>query len=265
VAGLSPTRRMKTLITWFLAGTAFFAALGLEAEDRSLPSEGFWSERGWLAMSAVLAVAFIPSAQAVLLQVWEQRRNREMERTRVLEELLSPLLTLAEQWGTNYKHVGGQVFVVKRDWLLRETHVRVAQARLSRKPAPAVRWTKGKGVIGKCWETSTFQSADLLSTFDGHEKCDAEAWGKLSQEQTFRLDFQDFKNTIAIYGYVAAYPITDRRGDNKYLGCVSFDVRCDTGMDADRRREIISKVAQSSAAIEAELEGIAFNAYNHVD
>ena len=118
-----------------------------------------------------------------------------------------------------------------------ERHVRLARVKLTPYPqASGVRWTKGKGVIGRCWATHRFVMHDLREAFSPFYEADRAAWAALSSEVRFGLSFDEFQRTRDLYGVVAAVAILDPKKPGKYLGCVSLDTPRDSAEGIDRKR-----------------------------
>jgi hypothetical protein len=181
---------------------------------------GFWTQhQNWL-IAAFVITAFAPIAQVFFVEIGERLRRKAVERERKIERFLSAALIQAVNHGADWQNTGIQVFLL-RGWKWRKRHVRAAKVRIGAIPSSGVKWTKGKGIIGKCWETRMAASADLGSHFAPFLHSSKPRWEALSSDTRYGLSFEDFQRLGAKYGWVAAVPIID--GNDKYLGCVSVD------------------------------------------
>ena len=71
-----------------------------------------------------------------------------------------------------------------------------------------IRWTRGKGAIGRCWATNSPQYIDVDCHFAQYAGYDADRWSTLSEDERIGLSFEDFQQLEGKYGTVAAMPIT---------------------------------------------------------
>ena len=81
-----------------------------------------------------------------------------------------------------------------------------------------VRWVKGKGVIGRAWETGDALVADLRGLQATAAKGEA-AFASLSPEDTWGLSWEDVSHTR---GYTAIYAAPLKKG-RRVIGCVTAD------------------------------------------
>jgi hypothetical protein len=210
-------------LTWLiraLAGINAIAALSVGLSRLKWPS-GFWDGRDdWIAYT-LIGVCVASILLPIMSELGEKARRQAVERRQQLHTFLaSSLVYIARHSGADWETTGVQAFLVKRRWL-RETHVAEAKVRLRPIPASGVQWTKGKGLIGRCWETRQPQFVDLAAHFADYEQLGAEDFGRLPEATRFGLTFDDFQRLKGKYGIVAASPIVDEKG--RYLGCVTAD------------------------------------------
>jgi hypothetical protein len=235
--------------------------LGLSRYNRPA---GFWDDKGWLIVPALVVAGLTPMMQAWLIERGERRKAKRLQREHdVREVLVSALVYVSTHTRLESSRIGLHAFRLARRWRwhrrfpwLRRTfeHQVVAWIRLASNPPPSgIRWTEGKGIIGKCWAGLKNEVLDLRRHFGPHMNATREEWQKLTAEERLGLSFEEFTRTRHYFGVVGAAPII--RGDNPgtYLGCVSLDTPYDGPPDLDHN---IIEVALRMAAKTLEVHGI---------
>lgn len=177
--------------------------------------------------------------------------GRERATVRVQAAAMSLLVDLAELTQVNIKHLGFSVFAVRRKSL-----VRVFRFRLDAYPRPTpVRWERGKGAVGECWDTGRTVHRDW------REQLEAQGPNGLSEDEFDALgDLADgftFKEYLGIsnkYSEVLAVQVTSEAG--AILGVISVDVAKDAAqptnvLDMD---DVESKVTATGELVAADLE-----------
>lgn len=113
-----------------------------------------------------------------------------------------------------------------RRWKRAEALERIERFRLGGHPPPSdSSWTKGKGVIGKCWEDGRETFNDWGAAQARHAGVTALSnaqWGRLTEAHKWGFGREHYLAAIKKYAQVLAYPITDVEG--KFIGCVSVDI-----------------------------------------
>lgn len=184
-----------------------------------------WQEPLFVAALLYLGLeAFSRSASAA----WRSYRVDRDERLReVADEVLGEALaTIIEHGIPNMKStdVGMSAFVVRFTVRMRYELIRVSRLRLGGPPpSPQVRWTKGKGIIGRCWEKPHEPTIMETETVWGDlHGCSRQTWNSLPGRTRLRLSYRDFKAMGDKYVGGMAVPI---RGNNQaVLGVVAFDI-----------------------------------------
>jgi len=118
-------------------------------------------------------------------------------------------------------HVWKKGWGLSRRWpfLRRELH-RLRTVRLGALPTlRPVRFYKGKGVVGRCWQANDEVIEDNESRY-AHIRSESD-WLKLSTDQRDRLSYGEFVQTRD-RGAILASPIRDRK--DRFVGCVSVDI-----------------------------------------
>lgn len=223
-------------VLWLAVVVGALASLGVRFAHERMPSTAFWQDHGGLLMACIVLTAVVPGLQAAVVEYGEGRRRKRAERADYVRELLGGgLAKLVEDTGIDWKRAGLNAFLV--EGVLRRRQVRLARVKLTPYPqASGVRWTKGKGVIGRCWSTQRFAIHDLRAEYAPFYEADRGRWEALPAEARFGLSFDEFQRTRDLYGVVAAVPIVDPQTPGKYLGCVSLDTPKDSAEKIDHKK-----------------------------
>jgi hypothetical protein len=171
--------------------------------------------------------AILRSTNAALQEFRISRHEEFREDTRLA--LSAALVQVAEVAGSqvsDIKNFGISAFVVRRR-LLHPRHgqqMRIARVRLSSRPQPSyIPWTKGKGVIGLCWENQQIIATDTAQMYDELRQCDKAEWDQLDANVRLNLKYKEFRRIAGKYAGVVAVPIVDPRTE-RYRGCVALDI-----------------------------------------
>jgi hypothetical protein len=233
-------------ILWLAVVVGAGASLGVRFAHEKMPSAAFWLEHGGLLMTCIILTAVVPGLQAAVVENGERRRRKRSERADQVRELLGAgLAKLVEDTGIDWKRAGLNAFLVQG--VFRKRQVRLARVKLTPYPqSSGVRWTRGKGVIGRCWATHRFAVHDLREEFGPYGEVNRDTWEALPPGVRLGLSFDEFQRTRDLYGVVAAVPILDPKESGTYLGCVSLDTPRDCAEVIDRKK------------VEEDLGGVAF-------
>ena len=178
----------------------------------------------------------------------ERRQRKGLERENKVQTFLAAsLIYLAHQANADWENTGIQAFVVTGRGRGQYQN-RVAKFRLRAVATSGVRWTKGKGVIGRCWETRQPVYVDVAAQWGPYAGYDREAWAALPAPERFGLTFEDYQTVKGKYGIIAAVPIVGA-GD-KYIGCVTADMPPHLiGGTAPVQQEILKSLALTAENI----------------
>ncbi len=103
---------------------------------------------------------------------------------------------------------------------------RAAQYRLKHADeATRIKWRRGRGVIGKCWERVDIVYEDLTALW-GPQELNYERWKGLPEDSKLGLNYQEYRKIRRKYGSVLAVPIRHPRGRGapQFLGCITIDL-----------------------------------------
>lgn len=214
----------RLLLKWFgrvLPWLGAASAASIHFSRIQWPSKGVWERFPNLILWAIVTSAIVPLVQGAISEFVERRRGAELERENHIRALLvSSLVVLVRDCSAPWDQTGVQAFLVTGAfWWKRQ--VRVAKVRLAPAPSSGVKWTRNKGVIGRCWSLN----APLLTKLDQPPYSDLlaiqpEQWETVSEEHSYGLSFAEYRSLNGRYGTICAVPIVF---ENKYLGCVTFD------------------------------------------
>lgn len=103
---------------------------------------------------------------------------------------------------------------------------RLTRFRVSAHPTPSdASWTRGRGVIGRCWRDEDVAFKDwtsLQDTYAGATSMSESRWSALSEERRWGFERSQFLSGIRKYAQVLAVPIKDEHG--VFIGCLSVDI-----------------------------------------
>lgn len=205
--------------TWNVALRVLLAVLGLVAVVlRSLDATGIWSQQGWLELGVVVVIGLVACVDGVRGALRESRApQRERLRARLQKATVGALKSVVGmRHDIDLAELGGSVFVVRRrGWSRREELHRVLRFRLDEHPQPsAVRWTKGKGTIGRAWASRTPQHA-VLTPVARQWGADSpqgavptpQEYGEIPSRARTRFTHEEFVGIAGKYAEVIAVPI----------------------------------------------------------
>lgn len=188
----------------------------------------------WLLLTLIAA---IPIAYVVDNVVQNSREKGLHSKSDVQMDILKACVALAAEvhriTGIDLEILGvsvWRVYVPGRRWWPHRRHVdcleRVERFRIGAHPAPSdASWTKGKGVIGKCWDNEQLLFQDWGSTqrsFSGVTSMSDSRWNGVTANRRWGFDRTNYLDAINKYAQVLAQPITDRHG--AFIGCLSIDI-----------------------------------------
>lgn len=234
---------MSKLVYLFPAINGFAVViLGLARID--WPDPTFWTKSA--VIGALVVTGAIPTIQAFISERGERRRRVALEREQTIRTCLAAaLVVLARDCGANWETTGVQAFGLKRiafsfnPWKIwRLKQVRLSKLRLGAIPASGITWTKGKGLIGRCWDTKAPQWEKLNLHFAPFMTLTRAEWESYSPERVYGLSYDDFQATKGKFGLVAAVPIIGTTG--QYLGCITMDTPASSSNRIDKNKAIQS-------------------------
>lgn len=226
-----------------------------------------WSPWTVVTVAAVVAgVTFLDNLRLLFYKF--QAHQREASRSRMHTPLIGALNAVATARDVPLESLGISVFAIRKylgmKWYLipwlKQRLKRVFRFRLSDYPPESnVRWTKGKGTIGDCWQTGVAALHDRRPTAKrygkGHHPTEQE-FSTMSAADRSGFTRTQFIQTIDKYGEILAVPIV-KRNTGALLGVLSID--CLASAYAERKTSVLG-----GAAIEEIAGGAAFTVRDDV-
>lgn len=155
--------------------------------------------------------------------------GREEARIRTQKTLIALLFAISQARGVDVTYLGSSVFVLRRAGLLRrKTLVRRFRFRLANHPqATDVRWTKGKGTVGACWETgrAAYRYRRSVAERYGTRDLSPAEYAQLRDNVKSGFTREEFLSMVNKYAEVLAVPIKSDQGE--LIGVLSVDLTAD--------------------------------------
>ena len=217
----------KTVIA-VRSAAAVVAAAGVAGT--SAQQAGVWDDPPTaLLWACILSPGFVAVGEQVRAIMKERKAGGRAVRTQAFEVALNEaVLEIAEITEYSPRYIGISVWRVRKASRLTEKPARLqrlARRRATQRPSPSdIEWTRGKGVIGRCWERQDEVYRDLRKAcrkYPDGEVTDAR-WPEVSDDLKMDMNLKEFRMMIGKYGEVLAVPIKSESGT--FLGCVAVDV-----------------------------------------
>lgn len=216
-----PLIEWRTVRGWVSATGAVIAALATVYLGVIQEHPKWHNDAGQLAAIAVVGAVAVVSAIARPVRIFAIEKYEQNRHS--IEVALRGLA-----WAV-HEHTGGVVPVQPLGasaWVIRgifhkRLH-RVARERVTDYPVPSdVKWTKGKGVIGTCWDTAREQVRNTHSLYAGLSATSESDWEAVDDDIRMGMSFRDFCQVKGKYGSVIAVPVRD--SNNRLRGVVALD------------------------------------------
>ena len=168
-------------------------------------------------------------------------RERQLTQARHFSETLRALLVnLVDASQLDWTSIGVNALLIRRQyrWFGLEALHRIGRERIRSTPRHSnVVWTRGKGVIGRCWDSGQDYGLDLRAIYaeaagmtedewsnlgSDEPGITEDEWSKLPTQTRLGLSYHDFLRTRH-HRVVVATPILDRF--DRVIGVVSADSR----------------------------------------
>ncbi|MCU1668060.1 MAG: hypothetical protein JWP40_987 [Blastococcus sp.] len=245
----------KSIVT--LRTVAAALAVG-GASGAATQQAGLWNGHPhWALWTCIGLPATVAVGEQVRLIRAETRRGPLAQRQEAIDRALNDAvlqisdLTNYSKWG-----VGVSAWEVRRAGRNRPERLeRFGRRRFTDRPTPSeITWTRGKGVIGTCWQEQDEVHRDLRAACTRYPNGSVtpEKFKSVRPDLKLGMTLEEFRMMIGKYGEVLAVPIKNRNG--KFLGCVAVDVPIEycvlpTAGTAQLERVQVKQVAAATAAI----------------
>lgn len=182
-----------------------------------------------LVVLCLLTIALVGAGEPFVARMNERRRRVVADQMEQLKQRMTlALVDIAHLVSLPCQDIGVHLYVVQHPSpkRLRKPHLdRLLRVRLSSVPVSSdIRWSRGKGVVGSCWQQERDLAIDLHVLHEPHYACDEHGWQALPPEVTLQMTFSDFERTRGKYGVVLATPMTRELGG--VIGVVTVDGPC---------------------------------------
>jgi hypothetical protein len=186
---------------------------------------GFWTtEHPWILVVVAVWVGGSVLVGAVRRERLDSGARAEL---RVMDVIKTVLVDVAQLANLGLTDITVRVFVVRHRWIeLLGTPVLRCVASLTLRIQPPQRsnitWTRGKGVVGLCWDDAERGQVGLLGLDTAALAAIAASlseaqWAGLTIKQQAGLTQAEARR-LGYYGVVVAYPICD--SDQRFRGCL---------------------------------------------
>ena len=238
------------LLLWGVVAGATTLALGAHQAK-------FWTAPDWviwLCIGVLAIQTFLPLARAGLRRMRGEVTTKFANHTKTT--LGAVVLELAKL-KIEIDELGVSAFIVHRKmrkpWepLLR----RVARQRLVSAPGPSrILWTKGKGVIGRCWVEENVVVKDTQVVHRPYLEATQAEWEAAPYETRMGLSYDEFQRIKGKYAVCVAVPImTETSGEVSFRGCIAADIRWGGYTEPLMTTEAVDVLMDAAATVAAEL------------
>ena len=221
-------RRRGAILLHVLAAVAGFLVVTQHAvlEYKGPAAHGWWANTT-LQLVGVMLVGIVVLGDGLagaFRKVFEPKRERLSKEYR--DALLSALVAVSKCiQEVDLLELGLSLFVVGKDGFRGEEVLnRKERFRLSNYPHPSkVRFTAGKGIVGKCWADKRPTYIDwqpVARKWGGRDISDDE-FAKIREETRAGFSRSDFVALVDKYAEIHAVPVV--REDGQFVGVLALD------------------------------------------
>ncbi|SDN51375.1 hypothetical protein SAMN05660199_00170 [Klenkia soli] len=243
---------------------AVVAAVGVVGT--SAQQAGVWDDPPvGLLWTCIVSPAAVAIGEQIRGIVKERKSGSREERQQAVDlALTQAVLRIHDATGFDKYDIGVSVWRVRSPrlrWLTggHGSLQRVGRRRFNPRPTPSdITWTRGKGVIGLCWEGQDELHKDLRPACKKYPNgaCTETRWQSVSPDLRMGMSLEEFRMMIGKYGEVLAMPIKSAKGT--FLGCVAVDVpieACNPDDVAKLGTTAVRNIAAATADVMQEVFG----------
>ncbi len=216
-------------------------------------------EQTWIPPNPILeawtlivagAIVFVDSVIGLARDL--RRRSIESNDLRVKKAVTAAQWTISKETGVDLALIGGSVFLTKRTRPRSETKLRrIARERISDSPQQsAVKWTTGKGAIGRALKERRTVHVDWTRIAQRHSgEISEKAFDALPAATRAGLAFDEFRSIVDKYAEILAVPIFV---GEKCVGVLAIDVPMTvehSGLGTCLNPQAVREIAESCAAV----------------
>ncbi|MBC9819740.1 hypothetical protein [Terrabacter sp. MAHUQ-38] len=224
---------------WGIGYRIFIAVLILAAATtKALIEAKVWNVPSWVLPAAVIVIAasaFRDNVRAAIVKVRAPQKAARRDEAKMA--VIGMLAKVAEDRGLPVLDLGASVFAIRngprwtparlrerfdrtRPYLERTMRVRLADI----PQASNVRWHKGKGAIGQCWEIDRPVHKYWLpiAKKQGAKDLTQAEFDDLREDVHMNLTLDEFRSIAAKYAEILAVPV--KKPDGQIVGVLSVDL-----------------------------------------
>jgi hypothetical protein len=221
------------------------------------------SSQPWWVYAAIV-VLFVAAALSPAISAWRNYRGSVTGNfVRQVEETLRvPFVQICKSSGQPAWEISAHAFVLRRRrWLPWQRELQQAgRLSLGRPHGGDVHWTRGKGIIGLCWQQyeADHNNVTVMSDIAAHRRSamsqPASVWDQLPSSDRLGLTHEEYAKVTAD-GVILACVIDDSSGG--FRGCISLDAPAGTlaQMDKPEVWEAMKQAARSIWLLESRGQG----------
>ncbi|GCE75880.1 hypothetical protein [Cellulomonas biazotea] len=234
--GSAIARELRRVDAWVQIGRVVLIVLAASAAATQIMAARYPGTAKdpslWPGAAVLTGVVLIVATAAE--SVWglfrvRHRGRSEANALQIEKQLVSVLVQVAKEAHIDVDVAGCNVWRIYTPRHGAPALHRVGHRRLSDYPPMSDRaWTKGKGVIGRCWDSGQTRFWDftaLQEKMKNKTELSEAAWRAMKPADRWGFDRDEYLDAIRKYQQVLAVPIVDSQG--QVLGCISIDIPSD--------------------------------------
>jgi hypothetical protein len=147
-------------------------------------------------------------------------RNKIAKKEESVRQMLhAAIFSVSKEAGIDVRKLTISLFLVTGQgrWQRLERWMRIT---FRPRTESTVRWTRGKGAIGQCWDTETVVTKNIEGTNSKWGECNRQVWEGVPEATRMGLTHEEWRKTAKKYDMIVAVPV---HVDGRIVGCVALD------------------------------------------
>lgn len=192
----------------------------------------------WILLTLLITIGVatfrdnFTAARATFTRPVRARQHADIQKV-----MIAALASISKARNVPLEELGASIFVIRPGLRLLPARLRdrwnwscayldrTHRVRLTDSPQPTdVDWTRGKGAIGRCWETEKRHYVYWLGIAAryGNAELDEASFRRIRQKTTQRMTLREFRAIVDKYAEILTVPM--KQEDGKVVGVVSVDL-----------------------------------------